>query len=656
MVLTATILARVGLFLTVESCDICAAVCKQWRDIFTPFLWHKFDYRAWRAISKYSSFYPRRFQEEKDEATAQVLEHKDQIRDLTLDDYTMVYATCMAGLTKLTSLTLDNPNNGWPPRNRRLIAESLATVMEDNLFDNEVLEEVFQPLNLSVDVMSITQAYWRMVLMNPGLRRLTFKIRDPQYILPLGVEQSTTHGSSKPVAILTSASTIFLTNLLPNLLCMTHLEIGQNADDFLFLRIGTELPNLKSFVHSEYSHFDPDTLLEYPRPNLQNLVFRIAVLSAAQVRAIVVTFIGLQSLSIPGCSITKEEIFENDLLEELVHPMLTTISVNDPSGLVQARVTFPKVRTLNGAFFPPNNLALQRLLKAFPVVSRLETRLESPKSSDIEDDDEEFEVQSEHQIPRLCMITTVIAYNVWAASNRIDRVFCQMDILVHLDVDWVGSRTLKQLGTVCSNLEYARFDLRERCSRELIGLFVGCPRLRECRGKGHEILADDIADSAEWTCLGMKKLEIDVVGVLRISRRQERQLSTWRLNGNMVLTEAQQDAMELQLFSHEIQRKVYARLGQLRELEELYLGRYSALGEQVLGFIEEEEGEDGIPQGLEMTLESGLEELGGIDNLQKIGFGWMSKRPDIEANVLAWLWERWLIKEGRSRDGYNISR
>ncbi|KAF9135796.1 hypothetical protein BGX30_011451 [Mortierella sp. GBA39] len=156
-------------------------------------------------------------------------------------------------------------------------------------------------------------------------------------------------------------------------------------------------------------------------------------------------------------------------------------------------------------------------------MGHLEIRLEKPKLSKTEEDEEEFEIQSEHHIPRPYVIKILVACTIWTASNRVDRVFCQMDFLVRLGVDWIGRRMLRKLG-------------------------------KECRGSGHDMLADDIIGSAEWTCLGIEKLEMDVVGVLRLSRGQESRLNTWRLSGNMGLTEEEQDVMDLQLFSYEIQR------------------------------------------------------------------------------------------------------
>ncbi|KAF9543870.1 hypothetical protein EC957_000404 [Mortierella hygrophila] len=403
------------------------------------------------------------------------------------------------------------------------------------------------------------------------------------------------------------------------------LEIGHNADDFLFLRLATEFPNLKSFVHSEYSQFDPETLLAHLHPNHQNLVFSIAI----------------SRLHRRGCNITKGEIPEADLWEKLVHLILATISADDSSEFVQCRVKLPNARTLNCTVFPPSNLALQRLLRAFPGMGHLEIRLEKPKLSETEEDEEEFVVQSEHHIPWPYVIRTLVVYTIWTASNRVDRVFCQMDFLVRLDVDWTGRRMLKELGRVCTNLKYARLDLRERCFRELVGLCVGYIRLKECRGSGHDILSDNIIGSAEWTCFGIKKLEMDVLGILRPSRGQESRLNTWRLNGNMGLTEEEQDATDLQLFSYEIQRQVYVRLGRPRELEELYLGQHIAPKTKVIFTKEEED----IPEGLEMKLASGLAELGVIGDLQKTGFGFTFGTPGLFSILASGLKDQYAMIE-----------
>ncbi|KAF9099896.1 hypothetical protein BGX23_009751 [Mortierella sp. AD031] len=646
MALTSAILSRVGLFLNVDSCLRCISVCKQWRDIFTPCLWHTVDNRTWEAMTV-NSVHSSRFQGGHIFMAQMFKEHKESIRVLTLSHHTMLYAARLAGLTDLVSLTLDSPEG-------MSIDDYQGSEALDCWFDgDEVQETLFQPLVDSAAVMNLTRAYWQVVLMNPGLVRLTFKVRHLRFILPLAVVKPTDPGSLRPAVVLTLESTAFLTNILPRLQSLRHMDVGQNADEFLFINLATGLPNLQSFVHSEYSQFDPEALLLHPHHNLRHLVFRIASLSAEQLRAVVATFPALCSLSVPECYISKEEIIEADLWQELVHPSLTRMSIDDPSGLLQSRVKFPNVRTVNVSVFLPNNLGLQRFLKVFPLVGQLEARRVNSGSREVGNDEEEFEVQSEHRIPRPCLIKTLVAYNVWSLSDRIDRVFSQMDFLVRLDVDWIGPRALKVIGRVCKSLEYARFDLRTRCSQELVGLFIGCPKLKECLGHGHAILADDIIGSAEWTCIGIKKLEIDVVGVLRLSLEEETTLSTWRLVGNSFMSDKEQDAMDLQLFSYAIQRQVYERLGRLKELEEICFGPHSS-PKQATGVVMGDYlwSSDSTQEGLELTLSSGLAELGALDKLQQIGFEWAGQDQGLGEAEVAWVLERWSMEElwGRRRN------
>ncbi|KAF9910635.1 hypothetical protein EC991_005941 [Linnemannia zychae] len=314
-------------------------VCRKWKEIFLPLLWHTFDEATWNAMTKRIPFY-RRPVGPQEEMAKRVLQHKGQIRNLNLSSYRILYAVRMAGLTGLTSVTFDKPNHMSTKEyynlyevNALTISEALAKDAEDNRFDSEVPEDLFERVAEGKNMMNLTRAYWRFVLMNPGLVQLRFKIRDPRYILPLAVVSPPSgRKNSKPVTVLKPTSLAFLTNLLPSLKTMTHLEVGQNADEFLFSHIMTSLPNLKTFIHSEYSQFDSDLLLKHRHPNLQNLVFRIADLAAVQLRAIVVAFPALQTLTIPGCRITAEEIYEADIWQEIVHPLLTTVVIDDMTG------------------------------------------------------------------------------------------------------------------------------------------------------------------------------------------------------------------------------------------------------------------------------------------------------------------------------------
>ncbi|KAF9151293.1 hypothetical protein BG015_006859 [Linnemannia schmuckeri] len=168
----------------------------------------------------------------------------------------------------------------------------------------------------------------------------------------------------------------------------------------------------------------------------------------------------------------------------------------------------------------------------------------------------------------------------------------------------IDGRTLSTIVKVCRSLERFYFDLQEGDSHEMVDLLIkGTTSLKTCEGKGHVVLVEDLIDSAEWTCVGLEKLDNEVFGVPRPMRDQEKLLDKlWSLDpvwfkvttdgattiGKLQdidpeqarqrlrqlghkLTSNEAEALEQRRASHTILRKVYQRLGyrkrkQLRQL------------------------------------------------------------------------------------------
>lgn len=63
---------------------------------------------------------------------------------------------------------------------------------------------------------------------------------------------------------------------------------------------------------------------------------------------------------------------------------------------------------------------------------------------------------------------------------------------------------------------------------EILAEFPGT--LKSCRGRKHIVLATDLVDSQEWVCEGsLEELDIEVLGIHRLTRRQEETLDAlWR--------------------------------------------------------------------------------------------------------------------------------
>ncbi|KAG0286854.1 hypothetical protein BGZ97_007290 [Linnemannia gamsii] len=88
--------------------------------------------------------------------------------------------------------------------------------------------------------------------------------------------------------------------------------------------------------------------------------------------------------------------------------------------------------------------------------------------------------------------------------------------------------------------------------------------------------------------------------------------------------------------SHTLQRRIYQQLGQLRLLEELFLGYASS---QTLNDTEGYEADKAQRNCLEMSLESGLDELRGLKCLRVLAVAYMAHR--IEAPELDWMQKNW---------------
>lgn len=139
---------------------------------------------------------------------------------------------------------------------------------------------------------------------------------------------------------------------------------------------------------------------------------------------------------------------------------------------------------------------------------------------------------------------------------------------------------------------------KENCSQEILVLLVKSPGLKSFRGNGHTVLAQDAVDSAEWSCVGLEELDIEIVGIPQPQTRHLQALKNlWKLDpfwfkttiDEAVITAGQQEgelaqirqrlqqlgheptsneiqALEWRHASHALERKVFQRLGRLIQL------------------------------------------------------------------------------------------
>ncbi|KAF9103708.1 hypothetical protein BGX29_003035 [Mortierella sp. GBA35] len=160
-----------------------------------------------------------------------------------------------------------------------------------------------------------------------------------------------------------------------------------------------------------------------------------------------------------------------------------------------------------------------------PIRGRSEPFLPDVEEEEEEVDGQEIDLKSSNQgyaIVEQLMLSSIDS----GPSGTIDAIFAQMTSLVHLTlVDCtVDDSTLAAFARSFKNLQHIQIDLQDECSSELIGLFVGCPKLRNCLGRGLVIIANDVVNSPDWNCLGLEKLGIKIAGVPRLTKDQERLL------------------------------------------------------------------------------------------------------------------------------------
>lgn len=91
----------------------------------------------------------------------------------------------------------------------------------------------------------------------------------------------------------------------------------------------------------------------------------------------------------------------------------------------------------------------------------------------------------------------------------------RMPFLVTLSIAQgaIAGAILVDVTRMFKHLQHLRFDLTRSCSREILVLLIESSGLKSFRGKGHTALAHDLVDSAEWSCVGLEELDIEIVGI-----------------------------------------------------------------------------------------------------------------------------------------------
>ena len=118
-------------------------------------------------------------------------------------------------------------------------------------------------------------------------------------------------------------------------------------------------------------------------------------------------------------------------------------------------------------------------------------------------------------------IKTLSIQGLYYSPAKIFEAISNIPFLVRLEIGRVKASNLVDIAVTGQTLEYIRFNLPERCFQELNNFFIEYSYLRICFGAGHFLLADNLINGSDWTCVRLERLDIVKKGVLRLIDEQE---------------------------------------------------------------------------------------------------------------------------------------
>ncbi|KAF8970500.1 hypothetical protein BGZ46_010497, partial [Entomortierella lignicola] len=252
-------------------------------------------------------------------------------------------------------------------------------------------------------------------------------------------------------------------------------------------------------------------------------------------------------------------------------------------------------------------------------------------------------------------------------GDRFELVARFVPNLKELKISTLSEKTVIALSTHCRNLEvlevwpdpwYIDEDMMERPKSDPINLlFISCPNLRVFDGIKHTIKADELIMQS-WVCYGLEKFRCRIVGIERLdseeqalyeamTRQSKVTLQPGHLGSTGHLEKEQAVLLKIER-SHEQHQVVYSRLASLKNLKHLDLGyenRHPWTYLTASPYVSEVDGEEYLPYGgpiqdtLELSLESGLERLGDLKDLEMFGFEAVNHR--ITEKELDWMAKSW---------------
>lgn len=243
--------------------------------------------------------------------------------------------------------------------------------------------------------------------------------------------------------------------------------------------------------------------------------------------------------------------------------------------------------------------------------------------------------------------------------------------LTELTLGWLDSVTAKALTTYCRNFQVFRepggvqstFSLDDNRDgpSHIEVLLQECPQLRVVDAICHRVDADRMS-ALPWICHRLEVLHFQIAGVHRLKAGEQKNLlSIISANDDETgrkLTNKEQDILDRHRRGQEQQKKIFAQLALMTHLKVLDPGfEWRNLGHVYRVQYYEVEGQSYVRYAnpyadtLELTLQSGLDQLTDLVNLEVFGFEGINHRLGDEE--LAWIavhWPRLRVMRGLQED------
>lgn len=425
--------------------------------------------------------------------------------------------------------------------------------------------------------------------------------------------------------------------------------VANGMDDWLLHVLPTHLPHITSV---EYVAQIPTGLDSLPPGHCATLLHLTIYTSTPphQVRAVLAAFPALQTLSLQKFVYFDSHQANTFTDEEIItHPLLRLSSFLTAPSLLRLGVRFTNLKTVGKFKQLKDHGVLLSLLHILPALEQLEVleTLESPRG----ENGTTLDYRNDRDIDNHPLRSLDIEKHA-LHPLRMTRLFSRMPHLVKLEVHYISPEAVTAISRTCKSMEQIRFNVKQRCNKEINQLFVGCSKLKSLRGQGLAINIDNLFQGPSWTCFDLESLPCGIMGVPRLSKDEGDFLETMKKGSHQepVKEEEQRVLKKQRECRGAVQGHALQQLARFKDLRHLDIGflklphrqghrRYGQLAHSRYRYHRINNAP--VPDSLELSMAFGLAHLASLHRLETFGFGEVDYR--IGEGEFRWMGEHWSL-------------